>query len=152
MKIKGLALAVLALLLPLISAGSAFADPNPTPSTTSTATPNFQTMMNQYKNMQDLRDQQRKQINRIFMVAVEAANRDAEIAMKFAKGASAKNEVIARQKAAITLASNVRDAAIAALGALPTPPIKVAKNAEIAPKNKMKAKKTEDSSTKKPNK
>lgn len=81
------------------------------------------------------------------MLAVEEANRDARTAMKAAKTASVKNEILSNQKIAITAASVARDAAIAALGAPPTPPVKPVKPVEMAPLNKMKNKKSSPSPT-----
>jgi len=79
------------------------------------------------------------------MLAVEAANRDARTAMKLAKNAATKNDVISKQKLAITAASDARDAAMAALGPIPIPPVKPSKMAE--PSNKGKGAQPSPSST-----
>jgi hypothetical protein len=92
-----------------------------------------------FRNLQDSRDELRSQINRVFMASVDKANKEARTAMKSAKTASAKNDVIAKQKIAITAASDARDYAIAALGALPAPPVKPIKQVEPQPIAKTKA-------------
>jgi hypothetical protein len=152
MKLKGFGFLLTVWVLLFSSATYAFADPSPTPSTT----PDFQTMMNQYKVDLDQyrfllknRDQHRIQINRIFMIAVDSANREARMSMRLAKTASEKTDVIAKQKSAVTAASDARDIAIAALGALPTPPMKPFIQAEMAPTNKMKPQKPSPISTRK---
>jgi hypothetical protein len=103
--------------------------------------------LDQYRAAVQVREQARMQINRTFMLNVEAANRDARTALKVAKTAAAKNEILSNQKIAVTAASVARDAAIAALGALPTPPVKPVKQVEMAPLGKMKNKKSSPSPT-----
>lgn len=156
MKIKGLALLGLIPALLLSSMATSFADATPTPTPSSSASPDFQTLMDQYKIaseqyriLQQQRDDLRTQINRTFMNAVDVANKEARTAMKLAKTATAKNDVIVKQKNAINTASLVRDTAIAALGALPTPPVKPEKVAEMAPLSKMKSQKPSPTSTRK---
>lgn len=104
--------------------------------------------LDQYLDLVVVREKARKQINRIFMLAVETAHRDARTALKLAKTASAKNEILSKEKIAVTTASVTRDAAIAALGALPTPPVKPITPVEMAPLNKMKDQKSSPSPTK----
>lgn len=156
MKIKGLALLGLIPALLLSSMATSFADATPTPSPSSSASPDFQTLMDQYKIaseqyriLQQQRDDLRTQINRTFMIAVDVANKEARTAMKLARTATAKNDVIVKQKNAINAASLVRDTAIAALGALPTPPVKPVKVVEMAPLSKMKSQKPSPTSTRK---
>jgi hypothetical protein len=156
MKIKGLALLGLIPALLLSSMATSFADATPTPSPSSSASPDFQTLMDQYKIaseqyriLQQERDDLRTQINRTFMIAVDVANKEARTAMKLARTATAKNDVIVKQKNAINAASLVRDTAIAALGALPTPPVKPVKVVEMAPLSKMKSQKPSPTSTRK---
>ena len=96
----------------------------------------------QYRTLVQAREKARSQINRNFMLAVEEANRDARTAMKLAKTASSKSEILSKQKIAVTSASVARDAAIATLGPLPTPPVKPVKLIEMEPLNKMKSKKS----------
>ena len=95
-----------------------------------------------FRNLQDSRDELRSQINRVFMTSVDKANKEARSAMKSAKTASAKNDVITKQRIAITAASDARDSAIAALGTLPAPPVKPVKQVEPQSVNKTKTKKS----------
>ena len=148
MRRRGIALVVISLTLLFSSSLSASAEPTPSPS------PDYKMLMNQYKldfdNYRALvqaREKARSQINRSFMLAVEEANRAARTALKLAKTAATKNEILSNQKIAVTTASVARDAAIVALGALPTPPVKPVKPVEMAPLNKMKDKKSSPSPT-----
>ena len=148
MRMRGIALLVMSLTLLFSTSLKASADATPSPS------PDYQILMNQYKMDLDqyrdlvvVREKARKQINRIFMLAVDTAHRDARTALKLAKTASAKNEILSKEKIAVTTASVARDASITALGALPTPPVKPIKPVEMAPLNKMKDKKPSPSPT-----
>jgi len=146
MRIKGVALIAFGILFSSSPFSSADATPSPSP--------DYQTLMAQYKSdfdqyrqlVQD-REKARVAINRTFMLAVETANRETRAAMKLAKTAAAKNEILSNQKISITAASVARDAAIAALGSLPTPPVRPLKQPEMAPLNKMKEKKSSPSPT-----
>lgn len=149
MRFKGPALIVMVMTLLFSTSLHASADASPSPS------PDYQMLMNQYKFdlgqyrlLVQNREKARSQINRTFMTAVETANRDARTAMKLAKTAASKNEILSNQKIAVTAASVARDAAIAALGSLPTPPVKPIKPVEMAPLNKMKNKKSSPSPSK----
>lgn len=149
MRFKGPALIVMVMTLLFSTSLHASGDASPSPS------PDYQMLMNQYKFdlgqyrlLVQNREKARSQINRTFMTAVETANRDARTAMKLAKTAASKNEILTNQKIAVTAASVARDAAIAALGSLPTPPVKPIKPVEMAPLNKMKNKKSSPSSSK----
>jgi len=148
MRLRGIALVVIALTLLFSSSINASAEPTPSPS----PSPDYQMLMNQYKldldryrDLVQAREKARSQINRTFMLAVNDANHEARMTMKIAKTAAAKNEIISKQKVAITAASVARDSAIAALGALPTPPVKPIKPVEMATLNKMKNKKSSPS-------
>jgi hypothetical protein len=148
MRIRGIALVVMSLTLLLSSSLHASAEPTPSPS------PDYQMLMSQYKldldqyrSLVQAREKARSEINRTFMLAVNDANREARTAMKLAKTAAVKNEIISKQKIAVTAASVARDAAIATLGSPPTPPVKPVKQEEVAPLNKMKDKKSSPSPT-----
>ncbi len=148
MRRRGIALVVISLTLLFSSSLNASAEPTPSPS------PDYKMLMNQYKldfdNYRALvqaREKARSQINRSFMLAVEEANRAARTALKLAKTAAAKNEILSNQKIAVTTASVARDAAIVALGTLPTPPVKPVKPVEMATLDKMKNKKSSPSPT-----
>jgi hypothetical protein len=148
MRMRGIALLVMSLTLLLSSSLHASAEPTPSPS------PDYQMLMSQYKldldqyrSLVQAREKARSEINRTFMLAVNDANREARTAMKLAKTAAVKNEILSKQKIAVTAASVARDAAIATLGSPPTPPVKPVKQEEIAPLNKMKNKKSSPSPT-----
>ena len=150
MRLRGIALVVISLALLFSSTLNASAEPTPSPS----PSPDYQMLMNQYKldldryrDLVQTREKARSQINRIFMLAVNDANLEARTAMKLAKTAASKNEILSNQKIAVTTASVARDEAIAALGSLPTPPVKPIKPVEMATLNKMKNKKSSPSST-----
>ena len=150
MRMRGIALVVISLALLFSSTLNASAEPTPSPS----PSPDYQMLMNQYKldldryrDLVQTREKARSQINRIFMLAVNDANLEARTAMKLAKTAASKNEILSNQKIAVTTASVARDEAIAALGSLPTPPVKPIKPVEMATLNKMKNKKSSPSST-----
>ena len=150
MRLRGIALVVILLTFLFSSSINASAEPTPSPS----PSPDYQMLMNQYKldlnryrDLVQAREKARSQINRTFMVAVNDANQEARLTMKIAKTAAAKNEIISKQKIAVTAASVARDAAIATLGSLPTPPVKPIKPVEMATLNKMKNKKSSPSPT-----
>jgi len=146
MRIRGIALVVMSVTLLLSSSLHASAEPTPSP--------DYQMLMSQYKldldqyrSLVQAREKARSEINRTFMLAVNDANREARTALKLAKTAAAKNEILSKQKNAVTAASVARDAAIATLGSPPTPPVKPVKQEEMAPLNKMKEKKSSPSPT-----
>ena len=148
MRIRGVALLVMSLTLLFSTSLHASAEPTPSPS------PDYQMLMSQYKldldqyrSLVQAREKARSEINRTFMLAVNDANREARTALKLAKTAAAKNEILSKQKIAVTAASVARDAAIATLGSPPTPPVKPVKQEEMAPLNKMKEKKSSPSPT-----
>jgi len=148
MRIRGIALVVMSLTLLLSSSLHASAEPTPSPS------PDYQMLMSQYKldldqyrSLVQAREKARSEINRTFMLAVNDANRAARTAMKLAKTAAVKNEILSKQKIAVTAACVARDAAIATLGLPPTPPVKPVKPVEMAPLNNMKDKKSSPSPT-----
>jgi len=146
MRTRGIALVVMSVTLLLSSSLHASAEPTPSP--------DYQMLMSQYKldldqyrSLVQAREKARSEINRTFMLAVNDANREARTALKLAKTAAAKNEILSKQKIAVTAASVARDAAIATLGSPPTPPVKPVKQEEMAPLNKMKEKKSSPSPT-----
>jgi len=146
MRIRGIALVVMSVTLLLSSSLHASAEPTPSP--------DYQMLMSQYKldldqyrSLVQAREKARSEINRTFMLAVNDANREARTALKLAKTAAAKNEILSKQKIAVTAASVARDAAIATLGSPPTPPVKPVKPVEMAPLNNMKDKKSSPSPT-----
>jgi hypothetical protein len=168
MRSKGTRLVLISCALLLLAPTHAFADASPSPSPSPdfqtmmkrykisvdqfqlmlTPSADIQNMqerykvtMQQFQELQKSRELLRMQINRTFMAAVDTANRDARKAMKSARTASAKNDVITRQKTAISIASDARDLALNALGPVPTPPAKPIAQGEVTNKNKVKNKK-----------
>jgi hypothetical protein len=135
MRLRGIALLVISLTLLFSTSLPASAEPTPSPS------PDYQMLMSQYKldldqyrSLVQAREKARSEINRTFMLAVNDANREARTAMKLAKTAAVKNEILSKQKIAVTAASVA-------------PPVKPVKQEEIAPLNKMKNKKSSPSPT-----
>lgn len=124
----------------IIAAPFSFADATPTPTPIAvTAMEQYKVAMNQYRTAMSAREQVRKEINKVFLSTCRVANDGAKTAMRAAKTADAKSIVLAQLKAAITLATSTRDAAIAAMGPAPTEPLKPVKLAEIAPLKKGKS-------------
>jgi hypothetical protein len=162
MKTKGLTLLVISSALILLAPAPSFADSSPSPAPDFQSmlkrykagvdqyqlllTPNadfqsiqerYKATMQQFQELQKTRDFLRNQINRTFMAAVDAANKDARKAMKSAKSAAAKNDVITRQKSSISIASDARDLALNALGISPTPPAKPISQGVMSSKSKI---------------
>jgi len=118
----------------IIAAPSSFADATPTPTPIAvTVMEQYKVAMNQYRTAMSAREQVRKEINKVFMADCRTANDVAKTAMRTAKTADAKSIILAQQKTAIALATSARDSAIAAMGPVPTEPLKPVKSAEIAP-------------------
>ena len=100
---------------------SGFGDstPSPTPRTTSniqSPSADYKIALLLFKVEVKLREQNRKKINQVFILAVNEANRKAKTSMKLAKNASAKREILLQQKSDIVLANSIRVASILALG------------------------------------
>ncbi len=124
----------LALAMNIIAAPFSFADATPTPTPIAvTAMEQYKVAMNQYRTTMSEREQVRKEINKVFIADCRVANDVAKTAMRAAKTADAKSIVLAQLKAAITLATSARDAAITAIGPAPIEPLKPAKLSEITP-------------------
>jgi hypothetical protein len=112
---------------PVVVAPSAIADSNP--QAAPTADP-FKGLMDQYRadreafmNQMKQRSAQIRAINVSFKNACDTAALAFKSAMAVAKTPDAKNAAIAARKNAISAAIAIRDAAIAALGAEPLPPV-----------------------------
>ena len=126
----------------IAAAPSSFADATPTPSPTPRILTNmeqYKVAMDQFRTAMSAREQVRKEINKIFVIACFAANSVAKTAMRTAKTVVAKSTILAQQKTAIALATSARDTAIAAMGPAPTEPLKPVKLSEIAPLKKGKS-------------
>lgn len=120
-----------ALLISCISLSFAYAEPTPapTPTTGSTADP-YKSAIEQFKRDRDafataMRDREIKmrEINMTFKTAVDKANQDARNALAAATTPLQKTTITATRRNAIDAAINARDAAIAALGEMPVPPV-----------------------------
>ena len=143
MRMPRIAVIALGLCIAAGSASSSFADATPSPS------PDFQTLMTQYKvalsayqTEMKSREALRMVINQEFMAAVNNANRKAKSALRVAKKPAAKIEVIATQRAEIAVANSNRDASILAMGQPPEKPIQPVvplKTPQISSKKKSKS-------------
>ena len=123
-----------ATLLLLTLAASTPAQAEPTPSPTATAE-TYKSPLEQYKLDRDEylqaikdRDSRMRVINSIFKNSVDKANADARAAMLNAVTPEQKTSTAAARRSAIALAITLRDAAIQALGPMPTPPAKPEKS------------------------
>ena len=121
-------------LLAFALVGLAPAQADPTPSPTATADP-YKSPLGQYKLDRDEylqaikdRDSKMRVINSIFKNSVDKANADARAAMLNAVTPEQKSSTSSARRNAIALAITLRDAAILALGPMPTPPAKPEKS------------------------
>ena len=112
--------------LPLAPAG---ADQTPAPSISPTPDA-FKVAQEQFRRDRDAfmeamreRDLKMRVINATFKSAVDKATADAKIALITATTPEQKNAIVANRRSAVASAITVRDAAILALGPLPTPPV-----------------------------
>ena len=109
----------MAITVVLPAASFADSSPSPTPRATSNiriSSAVYKTAFSLFKVEVKLREQNRKKINQVFILAVNEANRKAKTSMKLAKSASAKREILLQQKSDITLANSIRVASILAMG------------------------------------
>ena len=81
-----------------------------------------------YKAAMQARQEAREEINEAFKNAIRKATSDAKIALMAATTAEQKLIIMNSLKNARTAAVAVRDAALAALGSLPTPPAELKKD------------------------
>ena len=116
------------LIFALASIGPAHAEPTPSPSATADT---YKSLHEQYKLDRDEfiqavkdRDFRMRVINTIFKNSVDKANADARSAMANALTPEQKTSTSSARRNAIALAITLRDAAILALGPMPTPPAK----------------------------
>jgi hypothetical protein len=90
----------------------------------------FKYDQNSYKAAMKAREEAREQINEIFKAAMKKAKTEAKAAMAKAKTAEQKLIIMNNLKNARATAVAVRDAALAALGSLPTPPLEQEKDSK----------------------
>lgn len=115
---------------------SASADVTPSPAPTFDS---YKAAQEQYKKDRDayfaaLRDREMKlrAINTTFKNSVDKASYDSKIAMSSATTPEQKNSINAARRTATAAAIVARENAIAALGALPTPPVEPIKQPKVA--------------------
>jgi hypothetical protein len=126
-----------ATLLIFVLAGTASAQADPTPSPSATAE-TYKSLHEQYKIDRDeylqavkYRDFRMRVINAVFKNSVDKANADARAAM--ANAITPERKTWSARRNAVALAITLRDAAVLALGPMPTPPAKPEKlNSEKA--------------------
>jgi ribosome maturation protein Sdo1 len=81
-----------------------------------------------YKSAMQAREEAREEINEIFKIAIKRVTIEARIALMTATTAEQKLTIMNSLKNARSEAVAARDAALAALGALPTPPAELKKD------------------------
>jgi hypothetical protein len=102
---------------------SAVADQRTPPPLASGVLEQFQRDMDAFNAAMQLRDQQIREINQNFNLAINKANQDARSAMQIASKPEQKISVISAKKGAVAAAIIARESAIIALGQPPMPPV-----------------------------
>lgn len=121
---RGISAAVIFTLCSLSSfSQSAVADQRTPPPLPSGVLEQFQRDMDAFNQAMQLRDQQMREINQSFYLAINKANQDARSAMQIASKPEQKISVITVKKGAVAAAIYARESAIIALGQPPIPPI-----------------------------
>ena len=121
---RGVSAAVIFALCSLSSFGqSAVADQKTPPPLPSGILEQFKKDMDAFSAAMALRDQQMREINQSFYLAINKANQDARSAMQIANKPEQKISVITVKKGAVAAAIYARESAIIALGQPPMPPV-----------------------------
>jgi len=121
---RGVSVAVIFAICSLSSfSQSAVADQKPPPPLPSGILEQFKKDMDAFSAAMVLRDQQMREINQSFYLAINKANQDARSAMQIASRPEQKISVITVKKGAVAAAIYARESAIIALGQPPMPPI-----------------------------
>ena len=102
---------------------TAVADQRTPPPLPSGVLEQFRQDMDAFRAAMQLRDQQMREINQNFYLAINQANQDARSAMQIANKPEQKISVITIKKGAVAAAINARESAIIALGQPPSPPV-----------------------------
>ena len=102
---------------------SAVADQKTPPPLPSGILEQFKKDMDAFSAAMALRDQQVREINQSFYLAINKANQDARSAMQIAIKPEQKISVITVKKGAVAAAIYARESAIIALGQPPMPPV-----------------------------
>lgn len=137
MKSRG-AIGAIAVAAMVLLPASAYGEPTPSPSPEVTKSPIEQYRIDRANYLEAVRERNSaiKNINAIFKESCDKAVRDYRIAMSIARTPDQKNVASNVRKNAISAAVFARDAAIAALGAEPIPPIEPTKPLKISAKKK----------------
>lgn len=122
---------------------SAVADQRTPPPLPSGVFEQFQRDMDAFNQAMQLRDQQIREINQSFYLAINKANQDARSAMQIASKPEQKISVITVKKSAVAAAIYARESAIIALGQPPMPPVDPMRMQKGQPKEKDKQDKRE---------
>jgi len=90
----------------------------------------FKSEIDAYKSAIKAREEAREKINETFKATIKKATADAKAALLNATTAEQKLIIMNTLKNARTAAVAIRDAALAALGSMPTPPVEAKKDAK----------------------
>ena len=93
-----------------------------------------------FKQAMQERAMKMRVINSEFKSAVDKAVADSKVALVSATTPAQKSAINATRQSAISSAIAARDAAIAALGAMPTPPVEPVKNERVSSDSRSKQK------------
>ena len=146
MKLRRSAALLLGLNLLVVGAPSALADSTPSPTPTPSASPlsdleQYKIALEQYRIDMNLREQERKEIAKTFIVAIKLADSVAKSALRSAKTDKAIKIIRDQQQSAKDEAMLNRDEAILAMGQAPVEPTKPVKPMAAAPTKKSKTSK-----------
>jgi len=125
---------------------SAVADQRTPPPAPSGVFEQYQKDMDAFNAAMALRDQQIREINQSFYLAINKANQDARSAMQIASKPEQKISVITVKKSAVAAAIYARESAIIALGQPPIPPVDPMRMQKGQPREKDKQDKREKQS------
>ena len=141
---RGVSAAVIFALCSLASfTQSAVADQRTPPPLPSGVLEQYQRAMDAFNAAMTLRDQQIREINQSFYLAINKANQDARSAMQIASKPEQKISVITIKKGAVAAAIYARESAIIALGQPPMPPVDPMRMQKGSSKQKEKQEKKE---------
>ena len=141
---RGVSVAVIIAICSLSSFGqSAVAEQRTPPPLPSGILEQFKKDMDAFSAAMVLRDQQMREINQSFYLAINKANQDARSAMQIASKPEQKISVITVKKSAVSAAIYTRESAIIALGQPPMPPVDPMRMQKGSSKQKDKQEKKE---------
>ena len=141
---RGISAAVIFAICSLSSfSQSAVADQKTPPPLPSGILEQFKKDMDAFSAAMVLRDQQMREINQSFYLAINKANQDARSAMQIASKPEQKISVITVKKSAVSAAIYTRESAIIALGQPPMPPVDPMRMQKGSSKQKDKQEKKE---------